>query len=266
MTVDTQSPSTWWGKFNFEQKQSKQWCIGPLNLIVRRLNNEWQIAHERSDDIKLNWKIVNTEQLPETLDNNSRYVFQETTGQLTITPLLADRPVIARPRMPFNLPAGEEATLYVSSPLWLKLATGQSSEKELEDIAIQRPSDTWFGPSTQEGELCYASATHCRLNLDELPPQAHRAITPVLIRNNADTVLVVERLNLPAPLLPLYTDAANQLWTPKITLIRERDGDLAQLKIDDKAPDAASQAEQISSPRNDATDNALFRAFNTVFS
>jgi len=268
MTNENQTPSTWWGSFSLDSGKSRQWRIGPLTLIVRCLSKEWQIAYERTDDFdtsNVTWEIADTDLLPEALDNNARYIFRETTGLFTLKPLLADRPVISRPYTPFNLPAGEEVTLYVSSPLWVEFAARSSSRRVLNEIAIQRPSDTWFGPSTREGELCYASTTHCRLNLDELPQRPHRAVTPVLIRNQADTTLSLERLNLPAPLLPLYASSNGQLWTPRATLMRDKDGDMAELTIDNKPPKEAKKVVQLSKPRETTNRGALIRAFNTVF-
>jgi len=270
MTNDTPAKASWWGDFDFACGQSKQWSIGHLTFIVQRLKNEWLIAYERADDYEnngINWRVIDTDLSAESLTERSRYVFQGTGGLLRITPKLADRPIISRPLTPFNLTAGEEVTLYVSSSLWLEIAIVSAQQTiALKEIAIQRPSDTWFGPSTLEGELCYASTSHCRLNLEELPQRPHRAITPVHIHNTADTTLTLERLNLPAPLLTLYTSASGQLWTPQITLTREKDGDIAELKIDNTPPEDAEATSQLSTPRNNTDSNVLFRAFNAVFS
>jgi hypothetical protein len=269
MTSDVDTPLSWWGKYTLECKQNRIWNIGPLTLIVRCLAGEWQVANERADDFNEEqhaWLSSITDLLPETLENNSRYVFHQTSGLLNIRPLLADRPIISRPYTPFYLTAGEEVTVYVSTPLWLELSVGSKSKKLLEEIAIQRPSDTWFGPSTREGDLCYASSTHCRLDLEELPQRPYRAITPVHICNKADTTLAVERLNVPAPLLPLYASSKGQLWTPKITLIRDKDGDMAELVIDNKPPKEAVRAVKLSEPRETVDEGVLFRAFNAVFS
>lgn len=268
MTIESNAAPSWWGSFNVNTEQSMQWRIGPLSLIVRRLSGEWQFAYERNDDFEENttrWDINSTDQFPEHLNDSSRYVLNDSSGCLNITPLLADRPIISRPLTPFNLTAGEEVNLYVSSPLWINLAVGSDRKKALTEIAIQRPSDTWFGPSTREGELCYASTTHCRLNVDELRQLPHRAITPVIIRNKADTTLAVERLNVPAPLLALYASATGKLWTPKITLIRNKDGDMAELKISNEPPEEIEQPTLVSDARNKTSNGVLFRAFNTVF-
>ena len=269
MTGEANTKLSWWGDFKLDHDQSRQWQIGPLSLLIRHLNGEWQIAYERLDNYDnqtTSVEVSDTSQLPESLENNSRFIFRKTKGLLTISPLLADRPVIARPHIPFNLMAGEETTLYVSTPLWLELAIGSSPIKVLESIAIQRSSDTWFGPSTLEGELCYATKTHCRLNLADVSHRPHRAITPVLIKNKSDTMLAIERLKVPAPLLPVYSAAGGQLWTTGITLTREKDGDMAELQIDKNPPKEAKQASLLGRPRDDANSAILIRAFNTVFS
>ena len=104
------------------------------------------------------------------------------------------------------------------------------------------------------------------MNLADITLRPHRAITPVLVRNLADTTLAIERLNLPAPLLPVYSAADLQLWTPKITLTREKDDDQAELHIDNKPPAEAKQATLLSQPRNKTDSMILIRAFNAVFS
>jgi len=260
----------WWGSYDFINEKCRLWHIGPLTLGVYRHNSEWQVARnygEDRDDDDIAWDVTTTNSLSESLATDySRYILRESTEQLTITPLLVPRPVISRPNIPFNLIAGEAITVYVSTPLWLGLSLGPTLPRVLDEIPIQRPSDTWFGPSTMEGELCYASTTHCRLNLEELPQRPHRAVTPVLIENQADTTLSVERLRIPAPLLSLYTTPAGQLWTPKITLVRTTDGDMAALNIDDKPPTEANQVEPVGKPRQHNEGGTLTRAFNAVFS
>ena len=243
---------------------------------IERLKGEWQIAHEPIEEIisssvndeiegALSWSINNNGELPSSLTHNSRYIVKDTSGELSITPILADRSVISRPITPFNLTAGEQVTLYISSQLWLEVSVNTPQKKVLTTIPIQRPSDTWFGPSTLAGELCYASNTHCRLHLSELPQRPHRALTPVAIHNLADTNLLVERINLPVPLLQLFTCEKGQLWTPKVTMTRAKDGDMANLEIGHKPPAEAAQAKLLNQPRVTTNYNVLFRAFNAVF-
>ena len=267
MNLDKQE-AIWWGEFKLHNQQTLQWRIGPLTLLVRNIADEWQIAYERADEMHENTlacEITETDLSPDTLANNSRYFIRDHSGILHLKPRLADRPIVSRPWQPFHLTAGEEVTLYVSSPLWIELAVGEKAEK-LVEVAIQRPSDTWFGPSTREGELCYASRTSCRLDLAEVPWRPHRAITPVLIRNQADSLLSLERLSLPVPFLPVYSTVNGNLWTPTVILVREEDGDMAALKIEKHAPAEAGQATLVDEPRSRVSTGTLFRAFNALFS
>lgn len=262
----SQQVTPWWGTFNFDHTHSKIWQIGPLTMIVRCLYDEWLISYERREVFEdSDISITDTDVLPETLAELSRYVFRKTTGILNITPLLADRSVVSRPLTPFNLTAGEEVTLYVGSPLWLELTAG-SNRKKLGEICIQRPSDTWFGTSTREGELCYATTSRCRINLHDTPERIHRAITPVTICNNADTTLSVERLILPSPMLSIFKSSDGLLWTSSVKLIREKDGDMAALKVTHKPPAEADNAVVLSKPRIATEKGILIRAFNAVFS
>jgi hypothetical protein len=268
MNPDTQAPASWWGEYTIKGRQSLECRIGPLHLLIHNEAQEWQIAYDRdeeNDDEHIVCNITESSLTLEGFSNSSRYILNDESGRLHIKPRLADRPVVSRPWSPFNLTAGENVTLYVSSPIWLEVAVGTKA-RPLEEIAIHRPSDTWFGSSTLEGELCYASRTSCRLRADELPWRPHRAITPLSIHNRADSLLALERISLPVPLLPLYASTDGWLWTPQVTLTREEDGDMAALKIDKQAPREIMGATLIDSPRKTAGHHTFIRAFNTLFS
>lgn len=267
MANNTDPDPIWWGQFKFNKGQSKQWFIGPLHLAVTYNGLEWLVAHEQNETYEYKYASELTESNDTTglFDKYSRFVFSNNTGYLKISPCLADRPVIARPLTPINLSAGESVTLYVSSPLWCELSVETDTMKSLEEIAIQRLSDTWFGPSTREGQLCYASSTHCRMKVQDLPHRPHRATTPVYIHNEADTPLKLERLNLPTPFLSLYLADNGHLWTPGVTLIREKDGDMAELHINSEIANTLHPSNQKFAPRISQDDSILFRAFNAVF-
>jgi hypothetical protein len=66
------------------------------------------------------------------------------------------------------------------------------------DQPTHRPSDTWFGPTTMTGELCYAIRTSVRLNLENLPARPGRAISVVQVKNQSRTDLKVEKPRVPS--------------------------------------------------------------------
>lgn len=258
---------SWWRSYQLEIGSCRQIQVGPINIYVCCYSNEWLLAYVREDEQETEdrkWLMQAVEGIPDSISKVFRYVFRATTGVMTLSPKLADRSVISRPRTPFNLIAGEEVIVYVSSPVWILLSVGEA-KKRLEEIGVQRPSDTWFGPSTLEGELCYASSTHCRMEMDELSAKPYRAITPVHIRNQANSTLAIERLLVPSVHLSLYETSSGQLWTPRIHLTRHEDGEMAALKIDKKPPVEAKGAKLVSSPRQPGAEGMLVRAFNAVF-
>ena len=176
---------------------------------------------------------------------------------------MAPRPVVVTPEEPFLLPAQEEAVLYVSTPVWVRVQVGVPPVQLVEE-ASHRPSDTWFGASTRVGMLCYATRTRAAIELGELPVSVHRALSVVRIRNLAGSELAVEKVKLPAPNMSLYLTSAGQLWTDEIVLTREQDGELASVDLEPGPPAAAGGAELLSGPRAKLDKSLLDRTFSGI--
>ena len=255
----------WWGRIDLAEGSGKRWEIGPLTLWVRRFSQEWWIAFERNDDYEERLTVAVDEDRQDWLGlpNLERYISRHAQPMLYVTPVLADRPVVTRPVVPFHLRAGEEATVFVSLPVWLRLEAGPDKHL-LKEIAIQRLSDTWFGPSTREGELCFASATYCRLDVREVPVRAYRAITPVLIQNKSKQTLVMERLSLPVHYLSLYATAETALWTQRVSLKWEQ-GSTVSMNIEEKPPAEAGKAQLLRGPRHEPERGGVIRAVAALF-
>lgn len=263
----TEQSEQWWGDFTFDLGMGGQWEIGRLRIAVQRRPREWLVAYE-SIEMKENgkeWRFAYSD-----LDINegkyahvSRFVYRSTTEQLSILPALADRSVVTRPLTPFSVPADESTTIYISTPLWFTLSTGTPTQPFFE-IPIQRPSDTWFGSSTLEGETCYAIRTHGRLSLENLTLYQYRAITEVHIRNQSPEPLLIERLNIPMTYLSLYQDPSTNLWTETVTVVQEQGKSLAEFNIERDAPAPAIGGKLIAKPREDPQKGMLIRAFGAL--
>ncbi|NNJ91006.1 MAG: hypothetical protein HKP55_04975, partial [Gammaproteobacteria bacterium] len=102
--------------------------------------------------------------------------------------------------------------------------------------------------------------------LQQLEYQPNRVITPLLIRNLAETPLTLERVSLPVPLLSVYEADDKTLWTESVSLTREEDGEIAALKISEGQPQQARRAKKITEPRHKADKNTFVRAFGGLFS
>lgn len=258
----------WHGQFELPEGSAGRWRIGPLSLWIQHLQGEWRIARETAEDALDGGLEL---EIPTTVDDLlakemvDRFGMSADSKVLEVAPATADRPVVARPEKPFYLPKGEQVTVFVGSPLWVKISVG-SPPILLLDQPIFRPSDTWFGPTTMEGELCYGSRTYLNLNLESVPRRPHRALTVVTIQNRSDTQLNIESLKLPVTRLTLYRGTDGQLWTQDVTFERDRDGDFAALRIKNRAPSRARDAAPVAEPREHGEENVVMRTFSEIFS
>jgi hypothetical protein len=189
-----------------------------------------------------------------------RYGVRDSSRRLEVAPLTADRAVIVKAETEFIVPPGGAVTAFVSSPVWVCLQL-PDPKRVMHEEPAQRPSDTWFGPSTIEGELCYAVRTSVRFDLDNLPVRPYRAISVVRVINHADTQLPLARLRLPMPFLSLFGDAKGRLWTEAVTLDRRSDDDLAEVKLGKSAPREAGPCTKVSGPREEMAPKHLIRSF-----
>ncbi|MGD8406712.1 MAG: hypothetical protein PVJ21_23850 [Anaerolineales bacterium] len=258
---------TWWGDFSIEENATAQWEIGPQRIHVQRLAREWLIAQKQIDPSENNseqlFSYSDLDLSESDVPNISRFVIRKTPGTLTVLPALADRSIVSRPYTPFSVPVGEDATIYLSTPLWVRFAYGRPL-RTLYEFPLHRPSDTWFGPSTIEGEICYASRTYGRLNLENLTGHQYRALTQVHIENNSNSPLLIERINVPVPFLSLFYAGDDLLWTETVTMVHNRETSLAEFQIQKEPPPSAVSPKRISKPRQEPQKSMLIRAFSAL--
>lgn len=267
MTDSAANDSRWWGRFSLDEDIRGSWHVGPLCLGVARSRQEWRI--ERHTDASASGSECHVE-IPSDrgVDSEdvtiSRFSFTRTSDVLWLTPRFADRAVVISPENPFYVTAGQEIVLFCSTPLWVRVEVGDE-RTVLEEFPTVRPSDTWFGSSTREGELCYATTTAARLRRQDLLPRPHRATTELRILNEADDTLQIEKINLSVVYLSLYAASDGSLWSDRVTLHRTPDGSRDELEIVAGAPEGLN-AERVSDARLAAgKDNVMVRAFEALF-
>lgn len=262
----TQASQHWWGLYSIPESGAGRWRVGALRLWVERRPSEWRVAHWSSDDpsdgaCEVEVPCTGTS-APEDVVRE-RFGLRATGPEFRLTPVLPDRSVVSRPETPFHVLAEAEVQVYVSTPVWLEVAAGTPVRRLLE-LPLFRNSDTWFGSSTREGELCYANRTTLRQTYDDLPIRPHRALTPVRIHNRAESPLLVERLNVPVPYLSLYVGPDGALWTQSLVYDIAREGDTAEMHIDKGLPSEAPEAGLVGGPREIGSRNMLVRALGAL--
>ncbi len=262
------SPECWFGEFNLDVHHTMDWRVGPLSFRVHRGDHEWRLCIDAGGDpySTVAERVIREEHQADVDDGKvERFLVSSETPRLRVGVLLPDRPIVSRPTSPVSVPSGEAVRFYVSSPLWVSLSVGDP-ERRLIEFPSLRLSDTWFGPNTREGTLCYGTRTRCRLNLSEHPYLPNRAITPLVIRNQGPDLLRLDRIKLPVATLSLYRSSGpGWLWTQPVTLVREESADMAVLQLGSGAPEEAGDAVRVAGPRETPQRYALIRAFSGLF-
>ena len=256
--------SPWWHASQLNNDECRHFRLGPLNIYLQRQQQQWLLAHEYCNDDNSERPFNQAIPMIPAHLTCQRFLFKQSPAQCQFSPRLLDRPVVVKTLQPVNLPAGEQSTFFISSPVCVQLTL--QTELTLADYTVQRLSDTWFGPSTQVGELCYADKTHARHARADLPLRWHRAVTPVTIHNQAQQMLTIDKISIPVPFLALYAMADGNLWTDPVTLRHEGVQSLAHFHTGKLAPADAAQAQLLAAPREKPERHSLFRAFTDIFS
>ena len=197
--------SIWTQTFTLKEGQTSYWQIGSMELWIARREGCLEIYQRQGSESHHNSLVVEmkTETPIPELSTVARIALPEDDAVLRFAPLTADRPVVVRPSQPFYVLARSEACLYLSTPLWLSIRT-EPAQRLLLEFPLYRLSDTWFGPSTRVGELCYATRTRASLQPPQPPTPPHRAFTALTLVNRSGDPILLERVNLPAPNLSLF--------------------------------------------------------------
>ncbi len=272
------APTPWWSTVSLDVQTGGRWAVGPSTLWLYRTDREWRLVHRPSPDAGAADPLSNRSDVTMPLSeadmapvldtddpavHTSRYSFGDTEPRIALRPALADRPVVSRPEHPLYVPPEESVTLYLSTALWIQI-TLPDSERKLQEVPSFRMSDTWFGPSTVDGELCYATRTAGRLRLDALPRRDHRAVTPLRIRNTAADPLALERVQLPTQHLALYTASGGRLWTQAVTMTHSADREGADVQVRSGLPADAKAAERLQEPRETTKKSLFTSTFSAV--
>ncbi|MCG8417294.1 MAG: hypothetical protein MJE77_05035 [Proteobacteria bacterium] len=237
-----------------------------MNLWIQHLREEWRLATSHDED-----ELPVAVQVPVecsdlmALDSVLRFALSSVDDRLRITPILADRHVVSQPQHPFYIPARTESTVYVTSPMWIRIEVGETPVL-LTEIPIFRPSDTWFGPTPSRGELCYASRTFCRLRLEDVAVRPHRAHTAVTVRNKSAAPFLLERMKLPVVYLPLFCARDGVFWTRDVKFDYREGEEFAPLRYGGTTPARAADAELICGPRQEADVGLAVQVFTSLFS
>ncbi|MEJ2742223.1 MAG: hypothetical protein P8176_07000 [Gammaproteobacteria bacterium] len=248
----------WWGDVKLALGETLQKTLGEVGFYVQRQEREWLISRWMETDLCVDRKSTREKNAAKRED--VRFVISSADTTLSLSPALADRSVVSRPVVPVTLLPRASGDFYVSTPLWISITSGTRKIK-LMDFPTIRPSDTWFGPNTRMGELCYMSRTDAFASLDCLPVQADRVITPVRIINESNESLNVSHIKLAVPHLSVFSDTKMRLWTERAVLVNKGDTSLFEFRVD-KTQHLTDACERLSEPRVPLRRNRLTQTWS----
>lgn len=261
--------SGWWGASEVPVGEIRRWQLGPTVVLIERVHGEWRVVLERGADALAESPLEVGE--PHQGDGDllehpkvARFGASDDDTTVHVSPRSADRAVVTRPVSKYAVPAGERVSVWVTAPLWIAIEVG-AKRRLLMDVPIFPPSNTWFGSSPAEGELCYASRSVFRPRLSDILIRPHRSVTTLHIHNQASHPLQLERVSVPVPYLPLYVASTGALWTPEVTLSHRDNEELAPLEVGRSSPKDAEGATRLTPPRQTSSENMLVRAFSSLF-
>lgn len=263
-TPATPAPESWWGETTLTPGQSGQWRVGATSFWLRRLQGEIEVTTDASGDVQADGleRHLPPRDLPPPHAVPLRFAAPDDADTVLFEPVLADRPVIARPERPFVLPPQTRRRFFVSTHLFVRISAGV----QLGEWPAYRGSDTWFGPSAMAGELCYAGWTTLRPEVADLPRRPNRAVTAVTVDNSSSAPLAIQRIRLPMRELSLYLDQLGLLWTNSLTYTRREPNESAAVQIDDAPPGEALSPVPLQPPRDPPKTGMVARVFNSFLS
>ncbi len=257
----------WWGELNFSLHQSYSWRFGSLYFRISRGEKEWRIEYYRPQnqhESQQDWQILeNAQQFPQPA-KFERYMFNQTKESFFLMPRLANRSVVIKPVHPIYIPAGQRATLFISTPLWI-CGFVDHQKFPLFDFPVIQPKDTWFGVDKMHGQLCYATPVDGSTDLGLLQPRAFRAVTPIHFYNDSNQQMRLERINVPVPSLPLFhSETTGRLWTSEIKVFQDSIDRPPRIRIETRTPPMAGEVTFIQPARADSA-GFITNMFESLF-
>ena len=242
---------------SIQSPESWRWRVGELDVQVHSQDAVLEISHVRGEEVAR--AEVGERQAPfETVER----VSAPGAGALRLRPRHADRPIVGRPERPLTLLPGVSLRVFVNVPAWLCLELEGRAVWEAPSVT---PSDTCFG-SPVEGSLAYAIRTHLRTDPKNFKPAPHRIRVPVLLRNEGEDPLPIQRVRVPVQELGIYAGSDGTLWSPEVRFTRTQAPDAALVEVT-SAPPPQALPERLTPPRDQTPGGPrVLRAFNSFFS
>jgi hypothetical protein len=232
---------------------------GPLDLYIEKIHNEIRLRWMTSNDwmdASFHYQYPFQGMFPERLLSEKRFAYKGKKPRLLVVPCLGEKPFVAKPDNTFMVLPGEQAQIYMSTPMNIRIID-MGNKQIIDEIPVIHRTQTWFGETPTYGQLCFFTNIKAALHEENLPFRPHRAMTYVIIENRSKVPIPIERLKIPVNYLTLYQDDRGLFVTSSLKVKCDEKGKMKDVKI---APPGKKHGKlfKILSPR-DAISNVLFK-------
>lgn len=261
MKID--SPHEVFSSRRIEPDGSGSWEICNCLIHLRRVGHDWLVGHERQPFGSNQLAYLGTDHVPESAINWKRWSFHQEDENVSLRPVLPDRPLVVRPQNPLTLAPRSEVLFFVSIPMWIQVTLGKEC-LVIDTIPTVILSNTWFGLPT-EGELCYALKSGASRTLGQSNPSPARMICPLLLRNQATDPFSVNKLSLPTNFFGVYK-GETRFWTNEIVLTYQGHNRFGSVQPINQEPHYEKITHTLSAPRILHKESLVRRTFGGLMS
>lgn len=215
-----------WHDFSLKIGQTSYWRIGPLYLWIEAQDGELRVhtVHTNSlNDTEIEYVDHYSGEIDPAAEL-TRYSFSCEIEKVSFSPHLPEKDIIFRPDKPIQLPSKRQMSLYVNTSLWIHVKV--NGNEILKSVPIVTLSETWLGPDSTHGEICFAAKTKGVLNYEDLKFYPYRYISKFTIKNETHGHVPIERIKLMNGILNLYTNEEGYFFSDCISMRIDSDGDV----------------------------------------
>jgi hypothetical protein len=246
-----------WGNVPITTGECLEWKLPGVGFCVNAQIDEWHLVVDRGNSAT---RPAIARKRAGLIDGEVRRFVTVKEDELSLVPMLPDKPVVIRPDGPIALLPGRRATFSFTVPLWIGFCTGKRAG---DTVFYEEPSVllsyTWFG-DIAAGELCYALDTYLRRD----PPQEVgmlEALCVIRVVNGSLEKLDFTRLCVHVENLTIYR-FQDSLQTNEIHVVYKGPEQSSQITISSEAPERDAQL--IRTPRMPESHNIIRKSFDVL--
>lgn len=257
-------PNTYWLSIQLNENEAVSWSVENTTVYVQQIVGDLVVATENTKVAAIDDKVLPVTSLPIGLEWK-RWAFEKEFHEVRFWPILPNKPLVVKTRIPIIIPPKSSIELYINLPIWLEISVMQEGKNSVLDvIETSKLSNTWYGTHF-EGELGFALKSRARRSLEDLDTEPLRAVCLFKVSNRSNDSIPVEKIRIHSEHLNLY-QAQERLWTSSVKVsIRDRE-EGAEVQYEPSAPPIISGATLIRGSkkahhRYTLLDKLIFRPF-----